>query len=46
MASLVPKSLQTVSFMLFPGTATDLQLQETKRDVRKESNPMHSEDRY
>lgn len=27
----VPESLQTVSFTLFPGTATDLQLQETKR---------------
>lgn len=46
MATVVPESLQTVSFMLFPGTATDLQLQETKREVRKESNAMHSEGGY
>lgn len=42
MATAVPESLQTVSFILFPGIATDLQLQETKREVRKESNPVHS----
>lgn len=41
-ATAVPESLQTVSFILFPGIATDLQLQETKREVRKESNPVHS----
>jgi len=41
-AAAVFESLQTVSLMLFPGIATDLQLQETKREVRKESNPVHS----
>lgn len=41
-ATAVPESLQTASLMLFPGTATDLQLQETKREVRKEVNPVHS----
>lgn len=34
-----PESLQTVSFLLFPGTVTDLQLQETKREVRKDRKP-------
>lgn len=35
----VPESLQTVSFLLLPGTATDLQLQETKREVREDRKP-------
>lgn len=35
----VPEPLQTVSFLLFPGTATDLQLQETKREVRNNRKP-------
>lgn len=35
----VPESLQTVSFQLFPGTTTDLQLQETEREVRKDRKP-------
>lgn len=38
----VPKSLQTVSFMLLPGTAADPQLQAAKKRVRKENNPVHS----
>lgn len=40
--AVATESWHTVSFTLFPATATDLQLQGTKREVRKESNPVFS----
>lgn len=39
---MATESWQTASFTPFPATATGLQLQETKREVRKESNLVFS----